>query len=303
LYGGHFKKEGDKEDEAMSETSNKPTVNFPKIWCIYEMARITNDEKKRIRKIIKRRWNEYLKEHGKEEQEWEDLNESEQTYFICYYIKEKMIRECPDKRTLNKIEKNIDEYVSGTLLNAEEITKAWNESVSRIHELHCKAHDSEHIKKAAYKRLCRDMQAYDKNIPIPTYEYYAKNPLSVYDYAQNYYRSHIDTTPVIIRIIQQVLEKALGLQIDHYLIEECLSILSDGSLDGLDINNFDTFPEEYNEGLDMKKEDFEKVQKQYATYQKYKKMYQDLDSFYSIDYEKIDSFLKRAQIRNQNNTP
>ena len=69
------------------------------------------------------------------------------------------------------------------------------------------------------------MQAYDKNIPIPTYEYYAKNPLSVYDYAQNYYRSHIDTTPVIIRIIQQVLEKALGLQIDHYLIEECLSIL------------------------------------------------------------------------------
>ena len=259
----------------MSETSNKPTVNFPKIWCIYEMTRITNDEKKRIGKIIKRRWNEYLKEHGKEEQEWEDLNESEQTYFICYYIKEKMIRECPDKRTLNKIEKNIDEYVSGTLLNAEEITKAWNESVSRIHELHCKAHDSEHIKKAAYKRLCRDMQAYDKNIPIPTYEYYAKNPLSVYDYAQNYYRSHIDTTPVIIRIIQQVLEKALGLQIDHYLIEECLSILSDGSLDGLDINNFDTFPEEYNEGLDMKKEDFEKVQKQYATYQKYKKMYQE----------------------------
>ena len=75
------------------------------------------------------------------------MNESEQTYFICYYIKEKMIRECPDKRTLNKIEKNIDEYVSGTLLNAEEITKAWNESVSRIHELHCKAHDSEHIKK------------------------------------------------------------------------------------------------------------------------------------------------------------
>ena len=70
----------------MSETSNKPTVNFPKIWCIYEMTRITNDEKKRIGKIIKRRWNEYLKEHGKEEQEWEDLNESEQTYFICYYI-------------------------------------------------------------------------------------------------------------------------------------------------------------------------------------------------------------------------
>ena len=64
------------------------------------------------------------------------------------------------------------------------------------------------------------MQAYDKNIPIPTYEYYAKNPLSVYDYAQNYYRSHIDTTPVIIRIIQQVLEKALGLQIDHYLIPD-----------------------------------------------------------------------------------
>ena len=46
----------------------------------------------------------------------------------------------------------------------------------------------------------------------------------------------------------------------------------------------------------MKKEDFEKVQKQYATYQKYKKMYQDLDSFYSIDYEKINRLTESTGI-------
>lgn len=280
----------------MGKPTNRPRVDYSKIFDIYELNGKDREHKAGIRKNIKYQWEKYLKENNKANHTWQDLNESEQTYFICYYIKETMMRECPDERTLKKIEKNIDEYVSGTLLDAGNITKTWNESLDRIHTKHCRADDFEHKKRAAYEKLCRDMQAYDKSIPIPTYEYYSKNPLTVYDYAQSYYRSHIDTTPVIIRIILQVLEKTLGLQIDYYLIEECLSILSDGSLDGLDINVFDTFPEEYSAELDMSREDFEKVQKQYAAYQKYRKMYQDLDSFYSIDYAKIDSFLKRAKI-------
>lgn len=200
---------------------------------------------------------------------------------------------------MKKIEKNIEEYVSGTLLESGKIVKTWNESVDNIYTRYCNADDFEHKKRAAYEKLRRDMQAYDKNIPIPTYERYAKKPLTVYDYAQCYYNSQIDTTPTVIRIILQVLEKVLGLQIDHYLIEECLSLLSDGSLDELDINIFETFPEEYSEGLGVGKEDFERLQKKYAKYQKYRKMYQDLDSFYSIDYEKIDSFLKRANLQNR----
>lgn len=280
----------------MSEATNKPTVDYSKIWRIYELARETRDEKKRISKIIKRRWEKYLKEIGKENQNWQDLNESEQTHFICYYIREEMVRECPDERTLKKIERNINEYVSNTLLEAGKITEAWNQSIDCIHTQYCKADDLEHKKRAAYEKLRRDMQAYDKSIPIPTYEHYCKNPLTIYDYAQSYYRSHIDTTPVVIRIILKVLEEALGLQIDHYLIEECLSILSDGSMDGLDINVFDTFPEEYSEELNMGKEDFERVQKQYAKYQKYRKMYQDLNDFYSIDYSKLEGFLIKAGV-------
>ncbi len=320
-------------------------VDSKTIDKIYE---IPKGDYRNMRKNIREKFASYLKEKGKPKKfPWNSLSKIEQDYFICYQIYDSMMKNYIDHSKKDRIDNNIKEYLSNSLLKADELIKGRNETVSNIYEEYCKATDSESKKKKGYEQLCKDLQAYDKLIPLPSYESYAENPLRAYDYVCEHYYQPIsnradnepvydrdldapqvnsepvfmippdtppmdDTPPatqpsvppdvisVIRRIILQVLEEAIDLKINYELINECLSSLSDGTFDEIDISPFDTFPDIPKDSEDSKKIDIDKYQMwkmQYSKKLEYMDMHQSLTPFYSVDYYKLEGLLEKARVK------
>lgn len=87
---------------------------------------------------------------------------------------------------------------------------------------------------------------------------------------------------VLIQIILQVLDKKLGLNVDYYKIQECLSVVLHPDIPEMELFNFEEFPLEYSDDMGMSEEEYKKVKQRYLKYQTCNKMLQDLTSFYTI---------------------
>ena len=114
-------------------------VDSKTIDKIYE---IPKGDYRNMRKNIREKFASYLKEKGKPEKfPWNSLTKIEQDYFICYQIYDSMMKNYIDQSKKERIDNNIKEYLSNSLLKADELIKGRNETVSNIYEEYCKATD------------------------------------------------------------------------------------------------------------------------------------------------------------------
>lgn len=165
---------------------------------------IPKGDHREMRKNIREKLDSYFVEMGKPKKSpWNSLDKIEQDYFICNKIYDSMMKNYIDQSKKEKIDNNIREYLSDSLLQAYELIENRNDTILNMKETYCKATDSESKKRKGYEQLCKDLQAYDKTIPLPSYESFSENPLRAYDYACEFYYQPVsnraDNEPVYDR--------------------------------------------------------------------------------------------------------
>ena len=232
-----------------------------------------------------------------------DLRKSEQDYFICYEIKEKMITTLPYAVSRNKIENNLKEHMKDSLVEGERYLKERNSVIERIKKRdYVEPNDSEQKKKQAYQEFCETWKYFFHTQP-PTFESFLKRPdLSVYDYMKSK-EFGIDVEDkvdkVTLNIVLEVLQLKLGLEIDFEAIENCIIEASLNRYDGdFDVSFYDdekfplTFQEYWEEQIDGDKskfsdeeikaieDDYNKLRTFFINQNKYHYMFTNLKQFY-----------------------
>lgn len=239
-------------------------IDYKTIFSLYKLKRKSQDDKRRIRRNLRNYFDKYIAKLNAESRReyelwhsyntdeedwyktWNDLSIYQKDYFIYYDIKKLLLKEVEisEKREINN---QLYDYVQKHMIEGDandayaraaedarryanhqgkrfEMLAAYNRAVFNIHDKPESKNISKREKKEAYEKLREAFQEYNKSFPIPTYEYYAKCPLSIYDYVRSYDDSGIkwsDITPTLLRIILHVLESELGLSIDYYGILNC----------------------------------------------------------------------------------
>lgn len=266
--------------------------DYDTIFDIYELKNKDKGNRDRIRQNIRRKWKTYLKELGKENANWDDLEKKEQDEFIYYEISDIMKAEHIEESVLKRIDSKIEKAMADSLLEAERLIEAENERVINIWKRYWKEGDPLWKIKNGYEQFCKDMTDYNNRIPLPTFEEFKREPLRIYDYVQDAIHStrdeknsvdHVRVNDVLIRIILQVLEEKLNLKIDRARIEEALLYIKtfDSKIADEEQLQFEEFYPEYSEDFDITKEEFETEVKRLGEYFKYKRMLQDLKPFYN----------------------
>ena len=149
------------------------TVDIKKIWEVYE---IPEDQGLRhnARQTIRRYWCEYLKKIGKPKDfPWERLTELEQDKFIYREIKDFM-KNLYVNQAWKDIENKINRYIHNSPLAVEDRIQTSIDSKMNLFRDHRTTTHSDAKKQEAYKALCSDIQAYNANVPLPTYEEFEK---------------------------------------------------------------------------------------------------------------------------------
>lgn len=106
--------------------------DYDTIFDIYELKNIQKEDRDRIRQNIRRKWKSYLKDLGKENTDWNDLEKTEQDRFIYYEISDMMKAEHIEKSVLKRIDSKIQKAMSDSLLEAERIIEAENDRVINV---------------------------------------------------------------------------------------------------------------------------------------------------------------------------
>ena len=266
--------------------------DYDTIFDIYELKNIQKEDRDRIRQNIRRKWKSYLKDLGKENTDWNDLEKTEQDRFIYYEISDMMKAEHIEKSVLKRIDSKIQKAMSDSLLEAERNIEAENDRVINVWKRYWKEGDPLWRIKKGYEQFCKDMTNYNNRIPLPTFEEFKRAPLRIYDYVQDYiYSPHIEenyvdfsmVNDVLMRIVLQVLEEKLNLKIDRTLIEEALRYTQSfkSKIADLEQCQFEEFSPEYSEDFEITKEEFETEVKRLGEYYTYKKKLQKLKPFYN----------------------
>ena len=211
------------------------------------------------------------------------------------------------------IEKKINRYIHNTPLGVEERIQTSNESKNNLYRNHRVTTHSDADKMDAYYALCNDIQA-NSGIPLPTYEEFVKKlslnaavyseeaggagktkkqPITAYDYIMSNAEVRVDpvrTMGVYVRIILKVLEEKHGLKVDYDMIDQCLLCEMEYSeycrCKDIDWEADWVFPTEYDEQMDMTREEYEEWKQRYAEYLFYEKKLNELKSLNK--YEKKD---------------
>ena len=149
-------------------------LDFNKIWEVYRIP--VKDPHRRECKAIRLCWYAYLEELGKPRRfPWERLSERQQDDFIYCRIQETMMRNyvpehITDTNTVESIKSRINNHIAKSMLVADERIQKRNDIVNNLFRDHRTTSHSELQKKDAYDELCKDIQAFNANVPLPTYE-------------------------------------------------------------------------------------------------------------------------------------
>lgn len=287
---------------------NDAKMDYETIYNLYGINKnkISKNEDRRIRKNLTSWLKIYLQTRRYSEKlSLYDLRKSEQDYFICYEIKEKMITTLPYAVSRNKIENNLKEHMKDSLVEGERYLKERNSVIERIKKrYYVESNDSEQKKKQAYQEFCETWKYFFHTQP-PTFESFLKRPspkLSVYDYMKSK-EFGIDVEDkvdkVTLNIVLEVLKETLGLEIDFEAIENCIIEASLNRYDGdFDVSFYDdekfplTFQEYWDEQIDGEKsqfsedeikaieDDYNKLRTFFINQNKYHYMFTNLKQFY-----------------------
>ena len=285
---------------------NDAKMDYETIYDLYGINKnqISKNEERRIRKNLTSWLKIYLQTRRYSEKlSLYDLRKSEQDYFICYEIKDKMIATLPYAVSNNKIENKLKEYMRDSLVEGERYLKERNSVIERIKKrYYVESNDSEQKKKQAYQEFCETWKYFFHTQP-PTFESFLKCPdLSVYDYMKSK-EFGIDVEDkvdkVTLNIVLEVLKLKLGLEIDFEAIENCIIEASLNRYDGeFDVSFYDdekfplTFQEYWDEQIDGDKsefsdeeikaieDDYNKLRTFFINQNKYHYMFTNLKQFY-----------------------
>lgn len=285
---------------------NDAKMDYETIYNLYGINKnkISKNEDRRIRKNLTSWLKIYLQTRRYSEKlSLYDLRKSEQDYFICYEIKEKMITTLPYAVSRNKIENNLKEHMRDSLVEGERYLKERNSVIERIKKRdYVEPNDSEQKKKQAYQEFCETWKYFFHTQP-PTFESFLKcSDLSVYDYMKSK-EFGIDVedkvNKVTLNIVLEVLKEKLGLEIDFEAIENCIIEASLNRYDGdFDVSFYDdekfplTFQEYWDEQIDGEKsqfsedeikaieDDYNKLRTFFINQNKYHYMFTNLKQFY-----------------------
>lgn len=285
---------------------NDAKMDYETIYNLYGINKnkISKNEDRRIRKNLTSWLKIYLQTRRYSEKlSLYDLRKSEQDYFICYEIKDKMIATLPYAVSRNKIENNLKEHMKDSLVEGERYLKERNSVIERIKKrYYVESNDSEQKKKQAYQEFCETWKYFFHTQP-PTFESFLKCPdLSVYDYMKSK-EFGIDVEDkvdkVTLNIVLEVLKLKLGLEIDFEAIENCIIEASLNRYDGdFDVSFYDdekfplTFQEYWDEQIDGEKsqfsedeikaieDDYNKLRTFFINQNKYHYMFTNLKQFY-----------------------
>lgn len=285
---------------------NDAKMDYETIYDLYGINknRISKNEDRRIRKNLTSWLKMYLQTCGYSGKlSLYDLRKSEQDYFICYEIKDKMINTLPYAVSRNKIENKLKIYMRDILVEGERYLKERNSVIERIKKRdYVGLKDSEQKKKQAYQEFCETWKYFFHTQP-PTFESFLKRPnLSVYDYMKSK-EFGIDVEDkvdkITLNIVLEVLKEKLGLEIDFEAIENCIIEASLNRYDGeFDVSFYDdekfplTFQEYWNEQIDGDKskfsdeeikaieDDYNKLRTFFINQNKYHYMFTNLKHFY-----------------------
>ena len=149
-------------------------LDFNKIWEVYRIP--VKGPHRRECKAIRLCWYAYLEELGKPRRfPWERLSERQQDDFIYCRIQETMMRNyvpehITDTNTVESIKRRINNHIAKSMLVADERIQKRNDIVNNLFRDHRTTSHSELQKRDAYDELCKDIQAFNANVPLPTYE-------------------------------------------------------------------------------------------------------------------------------------
>ena len=150
------------------------TVDYDKIWEVYEISQ-NQDLYHNARQTIRRYWNAYLKELGKPEKfPWTRLSECEQDAFIYQIIYDTMIANYVPMQAEKRVKMRVENYIAQSMQTVDERIREKNMSIKYQFRDHRTTTHSDAKKQEAYKALCRDIQAYNTDVPLPTYEEFEK---------------------------------------------------------------------------------------------------------------------------------
>ena len=158
--------------------------------------------------------------HGRN---WNDLSPLEKDMFKYIKIRNYLKKQHTDPAMQNQVDAIIDRQLSTTLLKADETIKDRNDAVRnsfKNYKHHTNAYEA---KWEQYEKVCKYIREYNPLVPIPSYDEWYPVQLRAYDYIKSFENSTVDITPIILRIILQVLEEKLGLKINYYTILNTLS--------------------------------------------------------------------------------
>ena len=285
---------------------NDAKMDYETIYNLYGINKnkISKNEDRRIRKNLTSWLKIYLQTRRYSEKlSLYDLRKSEQDYFICYEIKDKMIATLPYAVSRNKIENNLKEHMKDSLVEGERYLKERNSVIERMKKrYYVESNDSEQKKKQAYQEFCETWKYFFHTQP-PPFESFLKCPdLSVYDYMKSK-EFGIDVEDkvdkVTLNIVLEVLKLKLGLEIDFEAIENCIIEASLNRYDGdFDVSFYDdekfplTFQEFWDEQIDGDKsrfsdeeikaieDDYNKLRTFFINQNKYHYMFTNLKQFY-----------------------
>lgn len=235
-------------------------MDYDKIFELYNIKRTKLSENKirNHRSFLFRAFKKYLEKKGLSGTSWFDLPEYLQDEFICYEIKDKMLKKLsPDEQRV--ITKKLDQYMRNSLAQGARLLGKRNEAIAsdffKTDYLKEGATDKEI--EEAYQELCKNWWAFhgDQLKPPTKYEF-QKNPnRSIYDYTMSKADEANELEPelhdIVLSILVRVLEEKVGLKIDYDGIKECLWELhwlarEKADMD-LSIFEFERFPETFEE--------------------------------------------------------
>lgn len=300
------------------DKENKPKrLDYNEIYALYELT--NSPKKKTIRERIRNRLKSYTKLN------FGDLSEQEQTYFLCYEIKDLMLRLYCDKSSYKKIEQNLEKRIEESGLVDNIAIAEHNNRMDNLYETKFlkngkkralkknfdKRYKDNYEKQRIYDEFCKEWCKSRKDTP-PDFETFCEYPhMSPYDWMMTELQEREFRVPqdridrFVFRIILEILEERFNLRIDYAGIEDCLEKAyypKDTELEDY-INEFylDGFPSKFEEYAVTKecteeeiaelRLDYEKAKRRFAERERAFDKLSSLKNFYTID--KIENKNKR----------
>lgn len=215
-------------------------IAYEKILQLYDQKGKSKDVKHSLREKIRNKFREI---YGKNKK-WDELNDYQKYKFVCFDIKNCIMKNWEEnsrKRVERKFIKEYDNIFAPSeekteveydlILKSLDKVEKYNEKFGNLWKGRCNADDTDAKKRYYHNVITETMTKYYPHIPIPAFKEYSEHPLSAYDYIMAYYMNNmpypqlLSVNFVILQIIIQYLEQEHGLKIDIEKITECLCFL------------------------------------------------------------------------------